>query len=729
MTTNTPEGDKQQKETSDWSSVQSLLDPALFSCIPFASPTPIQLNTIQQLLGRGKDVVGEAVTGSGKTLAFLLPALQMVLSFKSKKNENALNEGSRIGPSVIVVSPTRELAQQTANVLQPLAQRLGVYWSLCIGGNTASEKESSDKKKTSQKPDTFDDFLGVDVLVGTPGRLAFLLEPQAKAIRASCKLLVLDEADRLLDDGFLRTLRTIISCTDKQLRKTCLMSATMTDAMEELVRMGMRQPVHVSIRPEQHQQRLKPDKSTKPLIANGVGVPASLHANYVVVEGVEDKLPAVLRVIRHSASPRIIVFMGTCACVDYFGSVLKAFLDESASAGKCEFLALHGRMDSRKRSAVLKRFTCQEEIAPSNDLKKLVLLCTDVAARGLDFPAAIDYVIQADAPQDPKTWIHRAGRTARNNRPGTCTTILTAPEGAFIELMGLRQIVLHPYNKSSESSENDVKSVDKCDDSEEKGLLTSAMRKMQAGDRTIFNSGTLAFVSWVRSYAEMAASLIFRVENLRLIDVYRAFGMIKLPKMPELKKMKHNINPKSPKHLKEKANMRLTAKKLTKDNDRSKNAEVNVFFEEASFRQDLPSSITIYAHEEFEGVWEAERTFVKNLPFADVTREKQRLASLVKMEDDGKLTLTAPPSSRKKQIKGRWSEKQDRLVKKHKRLARKEFQKKHQNQNEFTNNNSSKRKVQSKQENDNSQNEADWKAYKAEKKAKNHTPQASFTFD
>lgn len=177
--------------------------------------------------------------------------------------------------------------------------------------------------------------------------------------------------------------------------------------------------------------------------------------------------------------------------------------------------SLHGKIPPKRRTAVYEKFTQ----SPAST----VLLCTDVAARGLDIPD-VDYVIQYDPPTDPKSFAHRCGRTARAGRDGQAVVFLTEKETVYVEFLSVRKVPMREIPQME-----DAKGQVKHDD------VLQRIQKMNLSDREMFEKSTKAFVTWVRSYNEHQASFIFRFKDVDVASVARAFGLVRLPKMPELK--------------------------------------------------------------------------------------------------------------------------------------------------------------------------------------------------
>ncbi|CAJ0835645.1 114_t:CDS:10 [Entrophospora sp. SA101] len=398
-----------------WTSLEPKLK--TLATIGFLEMTPVQASTIP-LFMKSKDVVVElsgVSKGSGKTLAFVIPIIEKLVNRKHRLRKNEIG--------ALVITPTRELAQQIS---------------------TTNISEDIEKFKE----------IGPDILIGTPGRLHDLIVGRNTGSRNNntsnsisivntkeLEILVLDEADRLLDMGFSENINTIMLHLPRQ-RRTGLFSATMTDGLSEIVRAGLRNPVRVVVKVE--------DVVTK----NEQRTPATLQIGYILCEP-HQKLSQLIRLMK---SEKIFVKLPQFSGVSIH--------------------SLHGKMDTKRRTA-----------------------------RGLDVPD-VDYVIQVDPPQDPKVFSHRCGRTARAGKEGKAMVFLgIGREEVYIE----------------------IPKIDKENDE-----LLEQIRKIVLTDRDLHDKGTKAFVSYVRSYSKHEASYIFRLKDLDLGKVAKGFGLLKLPRMPEL---------------------------------------------------------------------------------------------------------------------------------------------------------------------------------------------------
>lgn len=343
--------------------------------MPFDTMTEIQRRGIPPLLA-GRDVLGAAKTGSGKTLAFLIPAVEMLHSLRFKP---------RNGTGVIVVSPTRELALQIFGVARELMEHHSQTFGIVIGGaNRRAEAEKLAK--------------GVNLLIATPGRLLDHLQNTQGFVFKNVKALVIDEADRILEVGFEDEMRQIVKILPKEDRQTMLFSATQTTKVEDLARISLRPgPLFINVdHAEEH------------------STVAGLEQGYVMCDS-DMRFRLLFTFLKRHPNKKIIVFFSSCNCVKYYSELLN-YID-------LPVLDLHGKQKQQKRTNTFFEFC---------NAKHGTLICTDVAARGLDIPA-VDWIVQFDPPDDPRDYIHRVGRTARGaNAKGKSLMFLQPSEVGFL---------------------------------------------------------------------------------------------------------------------------------------------------------------------------------------------------------------------------------------------------------------------------------------------------------
>ena len=249
----------------------------------------------------------------------------------------------------------------------------------------------------------------------------------------------------------------------------------------------------------------------------------SLQIGYIVCRP-DRKFVQLGRLVQREPGLKFIVYFSTCACVEYFARLLLALKKEKIGSlfDEVTIVALHGKMDTKKRQSALDAFA---KILPG---KSACLLCTDVAARGLDVPD-VDRVIQYDPPQDPKTFAHRCGRTARAGRKGRAIVILNqGSEEVYPEYLSLKKIPMsrHPYIGSDGNFSANSEFVGDVDQDSDK--LFDQIRGIVSKNREIYEKSVLAFVSWVRSYAKHELSYIFRIKELDLARCAISFGLLRV---------------------------------------------------------------------------------------------------------------------------------------------------------------------------------------------------------
>jgi len=322
--------------------------------------TPIQAETLPLSLS-GRDIAGQAQTGTGKTAAFLIACFAHLLSHPPSESRKATQ------PSAVILAPTRELAVQIHKDAETLNRGLPFRLGLVYGGAGYEQQ----RKQLEA---------GVDILIGTPGRLIDYFKQHVFDLRA-VQVLILDEADRMFDLGFIKDIRYLLRRMPKpQDRLSMLFSATLSHRVQELAYEHMNNPQHVSIEPE---------KITAEKIKEVVFYPAK-----------EEKIPLLLGVLKHTDPHRVLIFSNTKRMTEKIVAYL------AGNGYKAALLS--GDVPQNKRLRLLNEFT-------SGVLD--IMVATDVAARGLHIPE-VSHVINFDLPQDAEDYVHRIGRTARAGAEG-----------------------------------------------------------------------------------------------------------------------------------------------------------------------------------------------------------------------------------------------------------------------------------------------------------------------
>ncbi len=372
----------------------------------FTEPTPIQSSAIPILL-EGRDVIGQAQTGTGKTAAFMLPLLQGL-------------EPSNGKAQALVLAPTRELAKQVADAALQLSQNTKVRVLPVYGGQSYSVQIRALQR-------------GVDVVVGTPGRLLDLMSQKVLDL-AQVKMLVLDEADEMLAMGFIEDVETILAALAEE-RQIALFSATLPQAIMKLANRYLRQPARISVSPE------------KLTVADTEQRFCRIHE--------ENKLSALTRMLETEEVTSALIFARTKVRTQELS-------DELINLGFATD-SLHGDLSQERREQVLNKFR-QGQIT--------IMVATDVAARGLDI-AGVSHVFNYDIPADAEDYVHRIGRTGRAGKKGVAITLLTPRErGKLNQIQSYTKQVINEFS---------LPSIDAVKARREERLITRLSGQLVAG--------------------------------------------------------------------------------------------------------------------------------------------------------------------------------------------------------------------------------------------------------
>ncbi len=328
----------------------------------FAEMTPIQAASIPILLA-GKDLIGQSKTGSGKTAAFVIPILQKIRL-------------SELQPQALILCPTRELCDQVLRECRKFSKYLSGFQTVALVGGQPHQPQTQALHK------------GVHLIVGTPGRTLEHLN-SGKVDPRKLKILILDEADRLLEEGFADELNAILEKLPKQ-RQTIFFSATFPESMETLSQQYQRNPERITIK--------------------GPAQSSSMIEQYIYESENPQKMETLIYILQSHPSMCTLVFCRTKALVDQIGKRLSQFNVSSQ--------ILHADLPQTERDRATSLFR-------NGSLR--ILVATDVAARGLDIES-LELVINVDLPSSPEIYIHRIGRTGRAGRKGTAVSISTAFE-------------------------------------------------------------------------------------------------------------------------------------------------------------------------------------------------------------------------------------------------------------------------------------------------------------
>jgi len=520
---------------------------ATLTGLGFASPTPVQA-AVLPLFMRNSDVCVQACTGSGKTIAFVVPVVEKLMAMEPPLAPTEVG--------AIILCPTRELAMQTTAVMAKFTGGSGggdgrpaLSTVLLIGG-----RETAADIALCQRD-------GCNIMVATPGRLLDMLtHPDTGISVKRLEVLVLDEADRLLEESASKT-TAAIALLPKQ-RRTGIFSATLSLEVKALARAGLRNAATIKV--EVSKAGAPPPPPPPPAAAGGAGArgaddddddddeeeeedgdddeddddddeeeeeegddeegeeesgrdaararsvsaaatgggaavqatPATLSNYVTVVSDSSSKLAQLLLFLRERAAARekVLAFVLTCASVEYYGTTLAMEAVRAAgglpSAADFPILSLHGKMPNKRRKANYATFVAADAG---------VLLCTDVAARGIDIPD-VDWIVQFDPPKKPEDFIHRVGRTARAGRAGSALLYLLEPERSYLAVLQARQV---PVTVAPELAvAGGTPPLDMA-------VVCKALRAAALDDRDVLEKGTKAFISFIRGYVVSAGALSF----------------------------------------------------------------------------------------------------------------------------------------------------------------------------------------------------------------------------
>mmetsp|Transcript_11672 Transcript_11672/g.33606 ORF Transcript_11672/g.33606 Transcript_11672/m.33606 type:complete len:768 (+) Transcript_11672:115-2418(+) len=468
----------------------------------YTSMTAIQSASIPHALA-GRDILGAAKTGSGKTLSFAVPVLECLYR----------NKWSRVdGPGAIILSPTRELAGQIFQVLRLVGSKhKSLSVGLLIGGKRDFEVEQQHVGNTN-------------ILIATPGRLLQHLEQTPYFNVDNAKMLVLDEADRILDMGFRDQLVRILDYLPIQ-RQTLLFSATQTKDVKHLATLSMKKKniEYVGVH----------DKAE-------TDTPESLKQAYVLVP-VQHKLNCVYSFLKTHLKSKTIMFFATCSQVRHAWELFCAIRPGLS------VVAMHGKLTQAKRMEIYDKFTRTPHA---------VLFATDIASRGLDFPN-VDWVVQVDAPEDQDMYIHRVGRTARYKQSGNSLLLLDPKEeehtiGKWTLKLPIKKKTINP-----------TKTV----------VVTQRAASLVAENVKLNGLAKKAFTSYVRSQALLPDQGDFSIQDLGLSEYATSLGLASMPNLRFLDSItsreglrkKKNVNRKLQK-LKDQIKAEKLAKKVGKLN-------------------------------------------------------------------------------------------------------------------------------------------------------------------
>ncbi|XP_078502300.1 ATP-dependent DNA helicase DDX31 [Lissotriton helveticus] len=505
----------------------------LSSLFQITSMTRVQKVTIPTLLS-GSDALVQSQTGSGKTLSYGVPLVQSLQGLSPKIQRSH-------GPYALILVPTRELALQSFETIQKLLKPfMWIVPGVLMGG----EKKKSEKARIRK---------GINILISTPGRLVDHIKTTKNIHFGRVQWLILDEADRILDLGFEKDITAILNALNAEceVRQNVLLSATLSQAVVRLADISLKDPVNVSVTEEvpvvspRQQGDQRPTDTPGP---DSYAIPENLQQHVVVV-------PSKLRLVLlatfvhgktlYEKKLKMIVFFPSCELVEFHHMLFKNVLNmgpkaespetSPVAARRLNLLRLHGNMDQKERTDVFLEFS---------QCRNGILLCTDVAARGLDLPH-VTWIVQYSAPTSPAEYIHRIGRTARIGCPGSSLLLLTPSETEYVQSLADHKISVSELKMEDLLDclmKDDRFRVKRSGSKKPPGAGEQELRQratvlqskfeeyVHSSEETLLQAKT-ALQSFIRSYATYHKSLkhIFHVRLLHLGHVAKSFGLRDAP--------------------------------------------------------------------------------------------------------------------------------------------------------------------------------------------------------
>ncbi|XVF81988.1 hypothetical protein PTKIN_Ptkin16aG0006900 [Pterospermum kingtungense] len=542
--------------------------------LSFEAPTLVQAQAIPVILS-GRHVLVNAETGSGKTIAYLSPIIHHLQGYSPRIDRSH-------GTFALVLVPTRELCIQVYEILQKLLHRF--HWIVpgyVMGGENRNKEKARLRK-------------GISILIATPGRLLDHLKNTSSFIHNKLRWIIFDEADRILELGFGKDIEEILDLlgsrpdasagkgkSSELQRQNLLLSATLNEKVNHLAKISLEDPIMIGLDNMKMQpnssmnktQYLEPDvdedlDNSSQLVSSSSGdykLPAQLVQRYVKVP-CNSRLAVLHSILKHlferEASQKIVVFFSTCDAVDFHYMLLNEFqwspysqFEEEIKQSflKCKTFRLHGNMKQEDRRTTFSAFKTE---------KSALLVSTDVAARGLDFPK-VRCIIQYDSPGEATEYVHRVGRTARLGERGESLLFLQPIEVDYLQDLEKHGVSLteYPLLKILDSfplhgQTHRVKNK-KFVSIESHPWVVSLQKELElyiSAEPKIKKLAKDAFCSWVRAYTAHRGDLkrIFMVKKLHLGHVAKSFALKEQPSsvgksfQNQLKKRKRDQKQKGP---------------------------------------------------------------------------------------------------------------------------------------------------------------------------------------
>ena len=435
----------------------------------YIETTKVQEKSIPLIIS-GNDIWIVSPTGTGKTLAFIIPLLEILLA-------NKWNRGDGLG--ALVITPTRELAIQIFDVLKKVGKHHSFSAGLIIGGKSFPSESNVINK--------------MNIIISTPGRLLQHLDQSHNFSTHNLKFLVVDEADKLLDLGFKRTMNSIIKTLPLN-RQTVMLSATLGEPLASFAKICINY---------EHGSYLNFDSSDNCSVCgiseltfskSSTSMPVGL-SQFVHVGHLDQKINMLFNFLKLNSKCKIIVFMSSCKQVRYFYELFRK-LQLSNS-----FISLHGRQKQLSRTKSFYAFSKKQHA---------VLFSTDISSRGLDFPS-VDWVIHFDCPENLEVYIHRSGRTARCQSKGSSLLLLIPQEKGFLDVLSSKGHFLSTFTS--------ICSID----------IVPKIQQICSQHQSIKYLGQRAFVTYIKSLYSHNSELQLNDDSLQKFAI--SLGLMGVPRL------------------------------------------------------------------------------------------------------------------------------------------------------------------------------------------------------
>lgn len=597
--------------------------------------TKVQYEVIPRF-SKNKDVIVKACTGSGKTMAYMIPVMDRLLKYINSKHEEEKEERSYFkqnqtqkessiemscevnliktenpyGILGVIILPTRELAIQVFDIINKFHETIReIDTILLIGGKKI---DADILKITSSTP---------NLIVATPNRL-YDIEGEAKLCFSNLQILVLDEADKMLEMGFSPQLSYLFSKFNKQ-RRTGLFSATINSQIENIIYTGMRNPIYIDVKINSDRledsfmssleeksdfhmrkgMKSSNDQCEITIIDDYFNqlqkikeisqeIPKQLSNIYVLYDSHTQKLSIILKILNERMTMtskdnkgnknnvnKVMIFFATCNSVEYYYQILTHMINHHIGNSlkdddKTEITyKLHSKINQQKRN---------KEYSSFINAGKGILLTTDLASRGIDVPN-LDLVIQFDPPKNEEVFVHRVGRTARVGKKGESILLISNSEVQFLNYLynkHIRNMIEMRICTETISNSNQINSQSRkfsqitiknpllfSEFTDFVNLVNDSIMKINLSDKWIYDKAVKTFVSYIKFYSEHDLNYIFDINLFDIGDYAKGLNLLRLPRVKEILSKKinfqnSNINPRDLTYKNKNIRLQMEKKKI-----------------------------------------------------------------------------------------------------------------------------------------------------------------------